>query len=314
MFFTENGYYSGIIDFSFRNFYSKVSLLLLKKILFLVGLTNENPSIRIIRIDDDITFIRGNIIEKSLVIIRKDYVIKIYDDIPLFSKKFYIDYYPQLGNGTLFSVPSILNIKNLQEHFMIVFEKVIVLDNNATLKDIKQASDSFIKVLQNLSTTSLEIKKPSVESNENIIKIDKLIQDNINNIDLLVSHGDFWAGNLLMDKNGQMFIIDFDNLNRYPKDYDFVYYFLNEVVLENENFLMKVLTGDMIYYSRLDEFTELKGELENLNLNEFLFFASKFRYNLLNNNVFTSYGNDIVMFLEKLIDGYSVINQINTNE
>lgn len=317
VFFIENEYYSEIIEFSLRRFLKKILFLIFKKTLFYLGGVKNRTRFKFIRIDKDILSIRGNLIEKSLVIIKADAVVKIYEDISEFSRGFYSDYYSVFHQekSVFFSIPSLFSLTEKENLFTIFFEKIIFSDKMKPLRKVKEISDSFEIALSKLDLPNLNEEKELNKKSETVRLIDKLISEKLSQIDDLVfCHGDLWRGNLLFGEMNKAYIIDFDNLTKQPKDFDFIYYLLNEVLAENKNFLLKVLKEEKIKYSKIQEYLDLIDELKNCNANEFLFFAYKFRYNLLNNDNYISYQNEIIHLLSRMSSGYSILNNIDKYE
>lgn len=317
-FFLENDYYSEIVEFSLSGFLKKVFLLVFRKLLFYLGKVNSNTCVKIIKIDEDIFAIKGNYVEKSLVVIKKDCVIKVYKDCSISLKSFYKNSYNDFCNvnkGDVFSVPPIQSINDEDEFFTIIFDKINSLNKSVPLSEVKATSDRLTQVLSNLSLTDLEEEQEIPKKTRVTEQIDKLISDKLTEVDdYVLSHGDFWRGNLLIDENDKIQIIDFDNLAKFPRNFDFVYYLLSEVTLENKNFFLKVLKNEPIKYTKIKEYLDLGKDLKNLNINEFLFIAIKFRYNLLNNENYTPYKNEIIQLLSKISSGYSILNNIDKNE
>lgn len=315
--FTHDYYYSEIIDFSLTSSFRRIFFLILKGILFYFGLVKSKISLKLVKIDNDILSIRGNIVEKSLVIIKKETVVKIYEDISDFSRVFYKEYYHLLsesGNED-FLLPGLLSLEENGNLFTIVCEKIYFSNSIMPLKDVKRISDSFAISLSNINLPKLIDEEVLNEKAQIIRQIDLLISEKLSAINSLVfCHGDLWRGNLLQDGTNKMYIIDFDNLIKLPLGFDFLYYVLNELALENKDFLLKVLNKEQIVYSKIDEYLDLSSELKNSETNEFLFFALKFRYNLLNNTNYSLYENEIFLLLSEMSSGYSIIKNISRNE
>lgn len=312
----NDGYYSEIINFSLNNILSQKILLLIPKIVFnYVGIIENTLSLNILKLDSDVSFIRGNIIEKSVVIIKNDVVIKVYEDISSFSKEFYKHYYEKLikQNNKFFLLPDLISTFENKNLFIVKFKKINNSNHLISLSDIKKISESLTFSLSNVGI-SKKIDNRNLVTNNSVVKsIDKLISKKLSDSkNIMICHGDFWRDNLLQDDTKKRYIIDFDNIKKLPAGFDFIYYVLNEINFENNFFFKKVLNKQKVVYSKIDEFLCLSNQ--NIQENEFLFFAFKFRYNLLNNSNYNKLSNEILIFLESMYKGYSVINNINRNE
>ena len=314
--FLNDGFYSQLIDYSIGNFIKIKILFFLRNFFYYLKKRKNRNRILLLKLNSNIKFIRGNVIEKSLVIIEDNSVTKFFEPTST-NLYFYKECYSLIYNRKeIFNIniPKILSIEVKDNHLIIKFEKINQTnETNNSLVSIANTSQRLSNLLSQIGD-KLNLN-PIEKLFFSIKEIEKYVVNiyNDHTLNFNISHGDFWHGNILHNNN-QFYIIDFENLTNAPIYYDLVYYILTDIAKENKNFFFKVLKNEKIIYSKIDELKKIDIPYKYLVANELIYFSLKFNYNLKNNSIYKNHIFQIIKCLDNIINGKGIMNNILNNE
>lgn len=207
----------------------------------------------------------GNFINGTFVIIEKDKVIKFYfKDVELYKK-----------------VYSALNIGDLR-----YFENFLVLEMNKYTA-IESLNPKLINSIQNiLSEISEKLhfyrlekflqpeykikqlfcnnKYPLNQIYFNYVDRCKKLQNEAKKYGIKACHGDLWKQNILLTKQNEIILIDYDKVMWFSPGYDFVYLYLMENIFNNAWSVNEYMASIDTYY-----FEYLKFDYPHISLDLF---------------------------------------------